>query len=176
MKLSNEAHQDLASDKPTQASTAAFALEAQDREQSKVRKRKPKADGTAPNPNVNVLRDWHRTEHARLRGAEPTYTSNQCAAAGKAWKDLLTVRSLDEAKGIITRALAESAGYHVDPWAILKAQNRYAGSATPDTRRRYEPQATTPALANLGREAGQRLSHAANLIPTEEKERKGAAQ
>jgi hypothetical protein len=128
-----------------------FALEAP--------KPKRKKAEQQTDPNVNVLRDWHRSEHARIRGAEPVYTSNQHAAAGKSWKELLSIRSVDEAKAIITAALTE--GFNVDPWAILKAQNKLATGASPRGGRNYQPQAGSPELLALGR--GK--TRAADLLP-----------
>jgi hypothetical protein len=116
---------------------------------------KPAKAKAPADPNVTVLRDWHRSEHLRLRGAEPKYTSSQHAAAGKAWKDLLSVRTVVEGKQIITAGLTE--GFAVDPWLIVKQQNKLATGNAGTGRGRYQPQAITPELSGLGRAAGAGL-------------------
>jgi hypothetical protein len=155
MKLSNEAHQDLATDKPSQTSAPEFALEAP-KQEAKRGKRRPKE--SEPNPDVNVLREHHRSEHLRVLGVEPVYTSGQHARAGKAWKELLSVRAVDVAKTIITAALEDR--FAVDPWTIVTQQNKFASGKPRARGRGYQPQDGSAELLTLGRR-----TRAGDLLP-----------
>jgi Helix-turn-helix domain len=86
-------------------------------------------------PRVNDLWAHFHVEHERLRGVPPVFSDQQRGAVGKAWKSMLKVLSLDDAKAVVSRALSEP--YHLSPWAIMANLNRYRG--TQPARGRAKP-------------------------------------
>jgi len=97
--------------------------------------RKPKAQADT-DPRVQQLWKHHHEEHLRIREVPPAYSDTQRGAAGKAFKSILeALKELEPSKAAITRAL--QAGYHVQPWAILKALNNYTSGAGPNGRRKH---------------------------------------
>lgn len=83
------------------------------------------ASQAAADPQVPQLWAHYHAEHERLRQVAPVFAPSQRGAVGKAWKEMLQVVSLDEAKAVVSRALNE--GFHVQPTAILQSLNRYRG-------------------------------------------------
>lgn len=124
-----------------------LALEAQESKPAPKpgAKRAPKGEGQ-PDPKVRELWDHYHAEHTRIRGAEPKFTTRQRGGVGRAWKDVLETVELDVAKLVITRAL--TAGYHVQPLAIVKELNRYLSDKQPGggRGRNANPQTNTGAV------------------------------
>ncbi len=86
-------------------------------------RKKPEQD---TDPRIRQLWDHYHEEHQRVRGQPPAFTDRQHGQVAKAWKDMLSTVDLDEAKRVVSRALAE--GYHVQPWRIVSELNRYRGT------------------------------------------------